>query len=288
MFQNLTPRRPLPSLTALRAFEAMGRLSSATLAAAELHVTHSAVSRQVKALERTLGLRLFEGPKSGLVLTAQGRALLDGLTPAFDALDRAVGSVRDAPRVTLAIHASLAVKWLIPRLPAFERLHPGIHLEIRDLPTRAVRARDADIVLRFLDAEAAADPLIRVLAPNRIGLVVASDRAGETTRLPRLVADSHARGWADWASASRRPAPQGAERRLAHLHYVLDAALSGLGVAVLPEALVAPDIAAGRLVAPHGFVSDGGLLVAIPMRGDPSRAVRGVLRWLERQAVGAP
>lgn len=283
MFENLTSRRRLPSLTALRAFEAMGRLESATRAATELHVTHSAVSRQVKALEHALGVQLFEGPKSRLALTVEGRTLLNGLTPAFDALSQALDGIRDTPRVTLAIHASLAVKWLIPRLPDFERRHPYIDLSVRDLPTQAVKARDADLVMRFLDATSAGDPAVHVLATNRIGMVVAAGKADGADRLPRLVAESHPRAWSDWAAIAPAATSLGPERRLSHLHYVLDAALSGLGVAVLPEALVAPDVASGRLVAPHGFAPDNGTMVAIVMRPEPGRAVRAVLRWLKSQ-----
>ncbi|HZB38391.1 MAG TPA: LysR family transcriptional regulator, partial [Beijerinckiaceae bacterium] len=83
------PRR-LPSLNALRAFEAAGRLGRMTLAAEELCVTHGAVSRQVRQLEQALAARLLEGPKSRLVLTEAGRALLAELTPVFDRLEAAV------------------------------------------------------------------------------------------------------------------------------------------------------------------------------------------------------
>lgn len=104
MFENLTPRGSLPSLNGLRAFEAMGRTGSATRAAAELHVTHSAVSRQVKALEAALGVRLFEGPKHRLRLTEAGQTLLAGLTSGFDTLAAAVRQVRERETVRLAVH----------------------------------------------------------------------------------------------------------------------------------------------------------------------------------------
>ena len=82
--------RQLPSLNALRAFEAAGRHGRMTLAAGELHVTHSAISRQVQHLEQLLGVALFEGPKNALRLTEAGSRLMLGLTPAFDQLDLAV------------------------------------------------------------------------------------------------------------------------------------------------------------------------------------------------------
>eukprot|EP01041_Mallomonas_annulata_P024192 gene24192-44877_t len=93
MFENLTSKS-LPSLNALRAFEAMARTGRVTLAAEELHVTHSAVSRQVKALELTLGVRLFSGPKNRLELTPAGRELAPALTEAFDQIASAVRRTR--------------------------------------------------------------------------------------------------------------------------------------------------------------------------------------------------
>src|SRR5690606_16058643 len=115
----------------------MARSGSATRAAAELNVTHSAVSRQVKALEASLGVRLFEGPRSVLRLTAAGRELLVGLTPGLVTINEAVRRVRVRSGVTIAIHNSLAVKWLIPRLGDFERRHPDLTLELSDLPVEA-------------------------------------------------------------------------------------------------------------------------------------------------------
>lgn len=284
MFRNLTAKSPLPSLTGLRAFEAMGRLGGATRAAAELSVTHSAVSRQVKALEAALGVRLFEGPKSKLTLTAEGRSLLAGLTPGFDAICDAVRGVRRNPHVTVAVHNSLAVKWLIPRLPDFERQHPGIPVELLDLPVDAVRAREADLVVRFLDGSRLGEPRAEVLAKNHIGLVLAPDAIDRLATLPRLVAASHIRGWTDWETIMGQSA-EGRPRTLSHLHHVLDAAISGLGVAVLPWILVEDAISAGRLLAPYGFVPDQGQLVVMTMSPEVSSAVRHTVAWLRDQAL---
>src|SRR3954462_15593788 len=133
MFENLTSE-PLPSLNALRAFEAMARTGRVTLAAEELHVTHSAVSRQVKALERTLGVQLFAGPKNRLELTAAGRELLPPLSEAFDQIAAAVRRTRTgAEDLHVAVNASLSVKWLIPRLPRFQAAHPEIRLNLSEL-----------------------------------------------------------------------------------------------------------------------------------------------------------
>lgn len=284
MFENLTPRGSLPSLNGLRAFEAMGRTGSATLAGAELHVTHSAVSRQVKALEATLGVRLFEGPKHRLRLTEAGRTLLAGLTDGFDTLAAAVRQVRERETVHLAVHPSLAVKWLVPRLADFEAQHPEVALSLSELDTHALRQRGADLALRYVDADQLNDPGVEPLVENRIGLVCAPRLVERLATAPRLTTRTRENAWTDWEAATGRAPPTGRNRTLAHLHVVVDAAVQGLGAAVLPWALVEDEVAAGRLAAPSGFVPDGGMLAVIRGRGEPSRSERAVLRWLKDQA----
>ncbi len=285
MFENLTSRTALPSLNALRAFEAMGRTGSATRAAAELNVTHSAISRQVKALESALGVRLFEGPKHQLRLTVRGEALRAGLGAGFDTLTEAVRAVRDAAEVHLAIHQSLAVKWLIPRLGAFERDCPGIALHLTDLAPTATRQRGADLMVCYLDGPGLKDSGVVRLAENRIGPVCTPAlAAGDLSTAPRLAARTRANAWAEWSRLTGHAEPRGPTRTLTHLHFVLDAASAGLGVAVLPWIIVAEDIAAGRLVAPFGFAADGGALAAIRSGGETGRAARTVIRWLGEQA----
>lgn len=214
MFENLTASGAIPSLNALRAFEAMARTGGATRAAAELNVTHSAVSRQVKALEAQLGLRLFEGPRHALTLTEAGRGLLPGLTAAFDQIAAAVAEARGTGRdLHVAVNASLAVKWLIPRLADFNRLHPQVRVHLVELAPHAVSRRGADMLLRLLDT-----PRIEALGaiaviPNAVGPVIAPALAQDDARTavltaPRLTPRTHATAWKDWAGLSRRRLPR--------------------------------------------------------------------------------
>ena len=285
MCEKLTIGRRLPSLNGLRAFEAMGRLGSATRASVELGVTPSAVSRQVQALSVALGGRLFDGPRHALTLTPEGRRLLEGLTAGLDTLAGAVRSVRVDPEATVAVHASLAVKWLIPRLGDFERRHSDLTLHLRDLPVTAIRQREADLVVRFLDRPQMDQAGVQQLAPNHIGLVVRPDQQDRMDELPRLSTSSHLRGWRDWEALSGRSVPGRGERTLSHLHYVLDAAVAGLGVAVLPWILVSDAVEKGELAAPFGFVADGGGLAAVSMSDQPAHPVRTVGLWLKAQAA---
>jgi LysR family glycine cleavage system transcriptional activator len=294
MFQNLTPSGALPSLNALRAFEAMARTGSATQAGAELNVTHSAVSRQVKALEAQMGVRLFEGPRHALTLTRAGRDLLPGLTAAFDGIAAAVAGARgEGQDLHVAVNASLSVKWLIPRLADFGRNHPEVRVHLVELAPHAVSHRGADLVLRLLDAQQITALNAEVVIPNAVGPVIAPALAGDDPRAmvltaPRLTARTHPTGWKDWSTLSGQASTATSERPVAHLHFVLDAALAGWGAAVLPWVLAAEAVEDGRLLAPFGFQADSGAVAAIPGAGEPSRARRAFVRWLVGQGQASP
>ncbi len=279
-----SPSVPLPSLNALRAFEAMARTGRATLAAAELHVTHSAVSRQVKALEASLGVRLFTGPKHRLTLTPAGLALQPALMAAFDQIAAVVRQVQGgASDLHIAVNASISVKWLIPRLSRFTDAHPTLRLHLTELAPHATSQRGADAVVRLVPNSRLSDPLVTGFMPSHLGVVMSPDlatRYPDPLRAPRLTAQTHPQGWAIWAALAGYELPPATEQPFAHLHFALDAAIAGLGTAVMPWPLVADYVRSGRLVAPIGFVpaQSGFALLAAP--GSESRALDLFRRWL--------
>ena len=141
----------LPSLNGLRAFEAAARHLSFTLAAAELNVTQTAISHQIRRLEQELGIRLFVRQNRALALTPEAREYLPGIRAAFNDLRLATDRLqrRDSDHVlTVSTLASLAAKWLLPRLSAFQEAHPGIDVRITtstslvDFQQRRCRCRD--------------------------------------------------------------------------------------------------------------------------------------------------
>lgn len=146
-------RRPhLPPLNAIKAFEAAARLGSFTRAAEELSVTHGAVSRQIRLLEDWLGIRLFLRTSRNTVPTQAGRDLLGAAGPALDRLAAASRRLqnRPPPAGTLRVSAlpTFAMRWLIPRLPEFQRHHPGLELQIVTASTPAEQFHmDADAVI---------------------------------------------------------------------------------------------------------------------------------------------
>ncbi|HEY2710544.1 MAG TPA: LysR substrate-binding domain-containing protein [Caulobacteraceae bacterium] len=289
MFEKLTSQaRAAPSLNALRAFEAMGRTGRATLAAEELCVTHSAVSRQVKALERSLGVQLFAGPRHDLRLTAEGRDLLAGLTPGFDAIDLAALKAQSQGRsVIVAANPSVCVKWLVPRLAGFAARHPSLKVELVELATHALTHRGAHVTLRLVQSQQMDRGDITAIMPNFVGPVTApSAHAGAATT--RLISRTHPHGWRRWAELTATVLPPATERQLPHLHVALEAAIAGLGVAVLAWPLVADDMRAGRLVPAGPFAPEGGALALISDPRAETVAVRAFKRWIVEEGAAFP
>ena len=147
-----------PSLRCIRAFEAVARHRNVTLAAEELGVTQPAVTQQLRLLERHLGTRLVRADRRGIDLTAAGAALASRVVRTFDdlrdALTDAAGLAGNAPPLTLALLATLAQRWLIPRLPSFQSAYPDI--EVRLLTTSRLvdlQREDVDLAIRVGDGK---------------------------------------------------------------------------------------------------------------------------------------
>ncbi len=260
---HMTPR--LPPLNAVRAFAAAARHQSFTLAAAELFVTHGAVSRQVKALEEFLGVALFERRVRQVSLTPEGQRFFAEVAPALAQIGAAARALMDddapARTVTVNVRPSFAVRWVIPRLPDFVAQFPGIEPKVVTSTVSPDQASEHfDVAIRrgrssgwpasiavqpFLQDEAliVGTPALFATAP------VAEPRALAAHGL--LWSRSRPDDWEHWkrqVGAPRlRPASQ---LQFDHLHFVLQAALDGLGFALAPASLVVHDLAAGRLVCP--------------------------------------
>lgn len=292
MFDKLTAGA-LPSLNALRAFEAVARTGKVTLAAEELHVTHSAVSRQVKALEAHLGVRLFAGPKTRLELTAAGRELAPALTEAFDQIAGAVRRVRGGGEdLHVAVNASLSVKWLIPRLAGFQAAHPEVRLHLSELAAHATAQRGAQAVVRIVPTGRLSEPGCTPFIRNALGLVMSPELArryaDDPLRAPRLGAATHPEGWPVWAELAGVELPPGTERPFAHVHFAMDAALAGLGAAIVSWPLCAAEVQAGRLVAPLGFRRSESAFAILAAPGSASRPLARFTAWLVAEGGKTP
>lgn len=290
--------RPLPSLNALRAFEAAARLQSMSRAAHELHVTHGAISRQIRALEAELGTALFQRQGRGISLTHAGLRLRDTTATAFEQLREVCADLRheqaQAPLV-LGCPGSVLARWVIPRMEQLAHDLPELKLHL------VAHEGAFDPALPGLDAALmlAAQPRTQEwrlypLAQERIGPVLSprhADYAHLRKASPAALAKqallhttSRPQAWPDWAQAvgiasQRLRYGQSFE----HLYYLLEAAVAGLGVAIAPEPLVAADLAADRLAAPWGFhATSAQWLLATPRRSADPR-IPALAAWLQEQ-----
>ena len=253
--------RRLPPLNGLKAFEAAARSESFTRAAEELNVTQGAVSHQVKALEDTLGLKLFHRERQRLILTEAGR---DYLTVIRDALDRiSVGTERLLQRqesgvLTVSTSPDFAAKWLVNRLSHFAEKFPDVDLRVSATTHYADFARDdVDVAIRHgngdwpgLDVERLySERLFPVCSPklatgrNRI------TKAGDLLKFP-LLRLQDAKNWTRLFEAAGVKAAVGPGPVLNRASMLIDAAIDGQGIALARTALAAWDLINGRLVRP--------------------------------------
>ena len=257
-------RSDIPSLDDLRAFEATARLGSVRLAADSLALTHGAVSRRITKLAKDIGVSLFEKSGRGLRLTPAGETLNFTLSRFFGELTSTVQSLRATSvgktALVLSCEPSVAVRWLIPRLGAFQAAHPNLalHLSVGGGLVE-FRKNHVDLAIRRLDFAVPEAWNVRTLFPEKVGPVM---RPGLVSRFENgdyLALGSKTRpdGWAEWLRthpSARRPAEI---RYYDHHSLIVEAASAGLGVALSPLVLAVDDVERGTLSAPVGFDPDG-------------------------------
>ncbi|CAN5524082.1 transcriptional regulator GcvA [soil metagenome] len=284
--------RQLPPLSALRSFDATARLGSVTRAAEELSRTHGAVSRQIRSLQDHLGVPLFDKAGAGLRLNAQGQALQAVVAEALDRLEQGWRRVRDearGPGVHVACSATFATRWLAPRLADFYRVHPDIRVRLSMTSAREMRDEGADLVIAWdWKGFPAADQARAIpLAPVAFGPVCApgyplDEVLGAQIDVPcRIAHDFTSSAWDQWSSATGRRVAGATEISFPHTNLCIEAAITGLGVALVEQRLIAAELADGRLRAPCGFAPFPQGLVAIPSGERYQSASAGLfIDWL--------
>jgi len=289
-------RPDLPPLSTLLPFEAAVRHASMTRAAQELHLTHGAVSRQVRNLEKALGTPLFTRGPRALTPTPEARRLAAAVREAFDVIEEAAREVSGRERgggpLALSCEPTLLMRWLIPRLPDLAARHPGltVHLSAgggppaftRDTVDAALRRDDFPVPEGVSRVPLFAEWIGPVCRPELADRLRDGSGAVPVTLLHAATRPS---AWEDWRRLSA-PAPAAfsrpsSEQTFEHFYLALQTAVAGVGVAVGPYALVHDDLVRGQLAAPYGFVPDGtgyGLLTPRPPERDPRLAA--LLDWL--------
>ena len=256
-------RRHLPSLNALKAFEATARHESITKAAAELFVTQGAVSQQVKGLEAELGVRLFQRERQRVALTEAGRLYLEVVRDAFDRLGMGTERLlqrQNSGTLTVTTSPNFAAKWLVHRLGRFSEAHPGIDLRVSaSLQHVDFTREDIDLAIRHGDgswpglhvARLCTEELVPVCSPRLVAQHGAPLASPNDIRPHALL---HVNGRGDWARWLAQAGFEGVEARrnldFNQASMAIDAAVDGQGIALARTALAAGDLISGRLVRP--------------------------------------
>lgn len=300
--------RELPSLDFLRGFEAAGRTLSFTRAAAELFVTQSALSRQVKALEDALGVALFERRHRALALTAAGeafhRSIAANLRAVADAAELARGRTRE-PGVVLTTTVSFASLWIIPRLASFRARHPDIEVFVSaDDRTIDLARGEVDVAVRYLSVRNVPEGAARMFGERM--LPVASPAVLRDPRTPLArpadlakhvllhLDDSEGMlpwlNWPAWLAANGEPnlKPAGT-LRFRMYDQVIQAAVAGQGIALGRLPLLAEPLRDGRLVAPFAkrYDSDRGYYALVAPHAESRADVQAFVAWLADEAAAA-
>jgi LysR family transcriptional regulator, glycine cleavage system transcriptional activator len=255
-----TPRLPL---NALRALETTVRLSSMSAAAAELGVTHGAVSRHIRELESQFGLPLLVRLPKSVAPTPAGSHLAANLSAAFELMHQGVARLAPGP-LTLSCSATIAMNWLIPRLRQFKQDNPQVEVRLNINYGAVDFVRDeVSLAIRVNTYRAPEGVIVKPLLHEDIGPICQPAYADRLKlRKPEDLTRAHLLGsltrtdaWAEWLAAiGRSDLRLDAQERYEHHYLLIQAASHGLGIAMAPRILVADEIEHGRLVAPLGFV----------------------------------
>jgi LysR family glycine cleavage system transcriptional activator len=300
--------RRLPSLSALRAFEAAARHASFTRAAGELHVTQSAVSRHIRGLESELGVPLFLRIGRSVELTTDGERYFSALRDSFDRIAEATQRLRvgrESRVLTVDVLPTLASRWLIPRLALFSDAHHGIEVRmITSIRPVDFAREDIDLAIRVgvppgQHSEVGAPRIDLVMAEDwddlradplfpDVLVSVCNHRLLEREPPLRCPDDlrrhvllhtaSRRHAWPDWLCAVGCPDLR-PRREISYGHFfmTMQAASEGRGVAIVPEILAANDLSTGNLVMP--------LPMRVPSAGSYYLLHRGQRARLEKVKV---
>lgn len=286
----------LPSLTALRCFEVAARTENFSRAADELHLTHGAISRAVRLLEDDLGIALFERRQRRVFLTEAGNRLYQAVREGLGQIRQTAQALRQSSRpqsLVISCEPTLLMRWLIPRWPAFQALHPELDVHLMAGGGALSFDSGIDLAIRRNDFywpdDLHTEPLFEELTgpvcqPDKVAPFF--EQGAEGLRLcpcaPRLHTRTRPGAWQEWLAHGGQPPEEDAPRQtFEHFYFSLQAAVAGLGVAIGPYRQVCDDIAAGLLVAPLGFIPDGSCYhLLAPARPEPGSDHEKLASWL--------
>ncbi|WBU53065.1 LysR substrate-binding domain-containing protein [Paracoccus sp. SCSIO 75233] len=291
-------RRRIPSLSALTSFEAAARHESFTLAAEELGVTQGAVNRQVRDLERTLGITLLRREGRAIRLTDAGSRLAnelgDDLMNLDRTIERAITSGEQKAHISIGAPPTFAARWLVPRLPIYLEKHPDTAISIRSYTDRFnLQEERVDLAIHYGMADWPGGQLQK-LCPEDVVAVVSSDlardrnlsSASDLDHLPSLHLSSRPEQWNEFRAAHGLAGPVPGPRLLFdQFAMIIAGAVSGLGAGLVPSYLIETELTNGSLqvIAPLPDTTSAQYHLVTPA-GQNAEAVSKLSAWLRREA----
>jgi len=291
--------RSLPTSQSLQAFESAAFHGSITRAARELHLTQGAISRQIQGLEEHLGIELFVRERQRIRLSPAGEHYLQHVRAAFDRLEGAAMELRTLRRgggtLHLAILPTYGTKWLIPRFPSFVEQHPGVQVQFTTkLAAFDFATEDLDAAIHYGEGHWPGAGLERLMDEEVV--VVCSARYQRTQKLKApadlqratlLQISTRPHAWHDWLAGKQVAGVDGRRGpRFEHHSMVLQAAIAGLGIAVLPTFVVDDELAAGAVVEAFAGTrvhTGKAYWLVVPERRPASAALQAFRAWLLRE-----
>ncbi len=295
----IAPRRFLPSISALLAFEAVARLGSATAAAQELALTQSAVSRQLKTLEEQLGVALIARQGRQLTLTDAGQSYVAKVRDILNSLAQASVSARTNPTggtLNLAILPAFGMHWLAPRLRDFAQTHPEVTVNLSTrLKPFAIQDSPFDAAIHFGHEDwpgvrylpLMPETVVPVCAPDLLAAPL--DNAADMLAHQLLHLETRPKGWTRWLSALGVDAEPPAGMMFDQFSTMAQAAIHGLGVALLPTFFAEPYLRDAQLMlaSTQTTQSIGSYYLVWPEAREDTAALTSFRMWLAGQAEAA-
>lgn len=293
----------LPPLSQLRAFEAAARSLSFKQAAAELGVTPTAISHQIKLLEEFCGRPLFRRQPRPVALTPGGQQLFPVLRDGFSAFAEAIDGIRAEAaggRLRVTATNAFAARWLLPRLPKWRAAHPRLKLNVLGTDTvLGLKNGEADVAIRYArkrptegpSVELARDRFVVVASPKLVGGSRKLLKPAELSSFPLIdsewpASDTEAPTWRRWEMVARKyhkPVPNlsnAVSLDFREEQHAIDAAVSGQGVAICSNVIVAPELASGALVKVASVTLPGYGFYIVHRADHPKlNAIRAFVAW---------
>lgn len=288
-------RSKLPPLNALRVFEVAARAGSYSAAARKLNLTHGAVSRHIAILEDWLGQPLFVRDGQSMVASGHARAFAREISLAFDQIADAAeryGKSQHLKVIRVSASATVAMRWLIPRLPSFKAICPDVDVRVSTaLSTDSTLRGSFDLAIRRevpADGQFQAWPLFRerntvIASPKLIaktGILSIEQLADETW----LTTESRPRDWEIWAETAGQPTLRaGRTLRFDHFFVTVQAVVDGLGFGIGPFPTLEAECTSGRLQKPFPNLTSAGstYYALVPLDADKPTHMRDFVEWLQ-------